>query len=184
MAQTKEFAGLYYREGALDPKTMQLVALAALRPLAARHGLSLPPPRRAGQAHVSDAHARRVQAQFGPSAAAYVASTSHAGGDDLERLLAWVRACRPGRALDVATGGGHTALALAGVAREVVAFDLTEPMLRAARAVIRSRGAATVRLAAGAGEAVPFRDGAFDAVTCRIAAHHFANVAAAIRQGP
>jgi alkylhydroperoxidase/carboxymuconolactone decarboxylase family protein YurZ len=28
--QMKEFAGLYYREGALDPKTMQLVALAAM----------------------------------------------------------------------------------------------------------------------------------------------------------
>ena len=26
----KEFAGLFYREGALDPKTMQLVALAAM----------------------------------------------------------------------------------------------------------------------------------------------------------
>ena len=131
---------------------------------------------------MSDAHARRVQAQFGPSAAAYVASTSHAGGDDLERLLGWVRACRPGRALDVATGGGHTALALAGVAHEVVAFDLTEPMLRAAREFIRSRGAANVRFAAGDVEALPFRDGAFDTVTCRIAAHHFANVASAIRQ--
>ena len=31
MAEMKEFAGLYYREGALDPKTMQLVALAAMR---------------------------------------------------------------------------------------------------------------------------------------------------------
>jgi alkylhydroperoxidase/carboxymuconolactone decarboxylase family protein YurZ len=30
MAEMKEFAGLYYREGALDPKTMQLVALAAM----------------------------------------------------------------------------------------------------------------------------------------------------------
>jgi alkylhydroperoxidase/carboxymuconolactone decarboxylase family protein YurZ len=32
MADTtmKEFAGLFYREGALDPKTMQLVALAAM----------------------------------------------------------------------------------------------------------------------------------------------------------
>ena len=26
----KDFAGLYYREGSLDPKTMQLVALAAM----------------------------------------------------------------------------------------------------------------------------------------------------------
>ncbi len=30
MGQMKEFAGLYYREGALDPKTAQLVALAAM----------------------------------------------------------------------------------------------------------------------------------------------------------
>jgi len=30
MTEMKEFAGLYYREGALDPKTMQLVALAAM----------------------------------------------------------------------------------------------------------------------------------------------------------
>jgi alkylhydroperoxidase/carboxymuconolactone decarboxylase family protein YurZ len=30
MSQMKEFAGVYYREGALDPKTMQLVALAAM----------------------------------------------------------------------------------------------------------------------------------------------------------
>src|SRR5213076_3012852 len=88
-----------------------------------------------------------------------VASTGHAGGDDLERLLAWVRACRPGRALDVATGGGHTALALAGVAREVVAFDLTEPMLRAAREFIRSRGSTNVAFVLGDVEALPFRDG-------------------------
>ena len=30
MAAMKEFAGIYYREGALDSKTMQLVALAAM----------------------------------------------------------------------------------------------------------------------------------------------------------
>ena len=30
MGEMKEFAGIYYRDGALDPKTMQLVALAAM----------------------------------------------------------------------------------------------------------------------------------------------------------
>ena len=30
MGALKEFAGVYYREGALDPKTTQLVALAAM----------------------------------------------------------------------------------------------------------------------------------------------------------
>ena len=30
MSEMKEFAGVYYREGALDAKTLQLVALAAM----------------------------------------------------------------------------------------------------------------------------------------------------------
>ena len=30
MEAMKEFAGVFYREGALDPKTMQLVAMAAM----------------------------------------------------------------------------------------------------------------------------------------------------------
>jgi SAM-dependent methyltransferase len=124
---------------------------------------------------------RRVQAQFGAIAAAYVTSPGHAGGEDLERLLAWGRALAPARVLDVATGGGHTALALAGVARHVVAYDVTEPMLRAARGLLRQRGAAAA-FVAGDVEALPFADGVFDVVTCRIAAHHFASPAAAVRE--
>jgi SAM-dependent methyltransferase len=124
---------------------------------------------------------RRVQEQFGAIAAAYVSSPGHAGGEDLERLVAWGRALAPARALDVATGGGHTALALASVARHVTAYDVTEPMLRAARGLLRERGAGAA-FVAGDVEALPFRDGAFDVVTCRIAAHHFASVATAVRE--
>lgn len=127
-------------------------------------------------------HERRVQRQFGASAADYVTSTGHAGGDDLRTLLAWGDA-RPARTvLDVATGGGHTALAFASRAERVVALDLTEPMLHAARAFIRERGARHVAFVAGNVEALPFREGAFDIVTCRIAAHHFADPATALRQ--
>jgi len=125
---------------------------------------------------------RRIQEQFGGSAAAYVASAGHAGGDDLETLLAWGRALRPARVLDVATGGGHTALAFAGVARRVTAYDLTEPMLRVARAFLRERGVDGAAFAAGDVAALPFREGVFDLVTCRIAAHHFADVAGAVRE--
>jgi SAM-dependent methyltransferase len=131
---------------------------------------------------MSDAHAQQVRAQFGAVAAAYVTSAGHAGGDDLERLLAWGRALRPRRVLDVATGAGHTALAFAGLGARVTAFDLTEPMLHTARAFLAERGAADVRFVAGDVEALPFRPGAFDVVTCRIAAHHFANVGPAVRQ--
>jgi ubiquinone/menaquinone biosynthesis C-methylase UbiE len=126
--------------------------------------------------------ARRVQEQFGAIAAAYVTSPGHAGGDDLAQLSAWGRALAPTRVLDMATGGGHTALALAPIARRVVAYDVTEPMLRAARGLLRERGAATAAFVAGDVEALPFKDGAFDVVTCRIAAHHFADVATAVRE--
>jgi ubiquinone/menaquinone biosynthesis C-methylase UbiE len=143
---------------------------------------------------MSDTQARRVQAQFGAVAGAYVTSAGHAGGEDLERLLAWGRALRPGRVLDVATGAGHTALAFAGLGARVVAFDLTEPMLRTARAFLTERGLVTgggaslppptsrVAFVAGDVEALPFRPGAFDVATCRIAAHHFANIGPAVRQ--
>ena len=131
---------------------------------------------------MSDAQARRVQAQFGASAAAYVTSPLHAAGEDLDRLLAWGAARRGDRVLDVATGGGHTALAFAGIARRVVAYDLTEPMLAAARVHVQDRGAANVDFVAGDAGALPFRDESFDVVTCRTAAHHFADVTAAVRQ--
>ncbi|MBM4438848.1 MAG: class I SAM-dependent methyltransferase [Candidatus Rokubacteria bacterium] len=126
--------------------------------------------------------ARRVQQQFGAVAAAYVTSAGHAGGDDLDTLLAWGRALAPARVLDVATGAGHTALAFAGLGARVTAFDVTEPMLRTARDFLRGRGAGAVRFVAGDVEALPFCAGAFDVVTCRIAAHHFANVGPAVRQ--
>jgi ubiquinone/menaquinone biosynthesis C-methylase UbiE len=131
---------------------------------------------------VTDAQARRVQAQFGASAHAYVTSPRHAAGEDLDRLLAWGAARRADRVLDVATGGGHTALAFASIASRVVACDLTEAMLAAARAHVRSRGGANIEFVAGDAGALPFRDESFDVVTCRTAAHHFSDVAAAVRQ--
>jgi ubiquinone/menaquinone biosynthesis C-methylase UbiE len=84
--------------------------------------------------------------------------------------------------LDVATGAGHTAVAFASVAREVVAVDVTEPMLRVARDFGRSRGALNLRFVAGDVELLPFGEAAFDVVTCRIAPHHFASLAKAVRE--
>jgi SAM-dependent methyltransferase len=129
-----------------------------------------------------EAHKAEVQARFGRTAEAYVRSAGHAGGPDLERILNWAQAIGPRRALDIATGGGHTALALAGVAANVVATDLTEPMLRAARAFIAARSASVVRFAACDVEALPFTDASFDVVTCRIAAHHFPSLLPALME--
>ena len=129
-----------------------------------------------------DPHKAQVQAQFGATAEAYVRSAGHAGGPDLERLLAWGRATGQSRVLDVATGGGHTALAFSTFTPTVVATDLAEPMLLAARAFAASQGMTTIRFLGADADALPFRDASFGVVTCRIAAHHFPAVPPALRQ--
>lgn len=115
----------------------------------------------------------RVQAQFGAAAQSYVTSSAHARGDDLQRLVELARLRGDERVLDIATGGGHTALAFARHAREVVASDLTSRMLEAAEAFIRGQGVTNVRFERADAEALPFDDASFDIVTARIAPHHF-----------
>ena len=51
---------------------------------------------------MSESQQARVQAQFGSSAAAYVASAGHAAGPDLEWLVAWGRKRGAARVLDIA----------------------------------------------------------------------------------
>ncbi len=131
---------------------------------------------------MSDSQKAQVQAQFGQSAQDYVTSAGHAGGEDLERLVAWGRKRGAERVLDVATGGGHTALAFAGFTPAVIATDLTLPMIAAARGFTRGKGAANVRFLASDVEALPFRDASFGVVTCRIAAHHFPAILPALRE--
>ncbi len=123
-----------------------------------------------------------VKQQFGAHAEQYVTSIHHASGDSLNRLLELVQPQPGWRALDVATGGGHTALALAPRVREVVATDLTAEMLAAAERFIRSKDAANVVFREADAMALPFADGEFDLVTCRIAPHHFPDCAQFVRE--
>ncbi|HEX3330998.1 MAG TPA: class I SAM-dependent methyltransferase [Gaiellales bacterium] len=98
---------------------------------------------------------------------AYRESPTHREGADLDTLVAW---CHPGpevEALDVATGGGHVARRLAEAGCRVATCDAAEGM---APDVVCSA------------EQLPFADGSFDVVACRIAAHHFGDVAAAVRE--
>jgi SAM-dependent methyltransferase len=115
-----------------------------------------------------------------------VTSAGHATGPDLEQLLVWGRKRGAARVLDIATGGGHTALAFSRFTPTVVAVDLTLPMLRAAREVTAAQAAGPdarpIRFAAADAEALPFRAGTFGTVTCRLAAHHFPALLPAMRE--
>ncbi|MDX1993634.1 MAG: class I SAM-dependent methyltransferase [bacterium] len=112
------------------------------------------------------------QQRFGQYAHSYVTSSTHASGDDLHLLLEMAAPQAHWTVLDIATGGGHTALLIAPHVRRMVAGDLTLPMLNAARDFITPKAANVVYTATDA-ENMAFADGSFDLVTCRIAPHHF-----------
>ena len=124
-------------------------------------------------------HAERMERQFGTVAGQY-ATSEHAGGADLARLLELADPQPTDRALDVATGAGHVAAALAPVVGEVVASDVAAGMLEQARRTLV--GAANATVAFADAEDLPFPDGRFELVTCRIAPHHFLDPAAFVRE--
>jgi SAM-dependent methyltransferase len=98
-------------------------------------------------------------------AQAYVESDAHRAGEDLDLLVEW--AAGAATALDVATGGGHVARRLREAGIKVVTSDPAPGMQP--DVVCRA-------------EHLPFADGSFDMVACRTAAHHFADVASALRE--
>ena len=79
-----------------------------------------------------------------------------------------------GRALDVATGGGHTAVWLAENGWAVTASDLSPAMLERASELAASRGV-SLETTLHEAERLPYDHATFQIVTCRVAAHHFSN---------
>ena len=121
----------------------------------------------------SDPLKQLVQEQFGATAASFVLSQMHRGGNDLERLVKCAQLNGTENVLDVATGGGHTALAFSKQARSVVALDFTAPMLEEARRFVAAQGQYPIRFVRGDAECLPFATNTFDIVTARLAPHHF-----------
>src|SRR5690349_21403901 len=99
----------------------------------------------------------QAQARFGQFAQGYVESKSHASGEDLERLVELAALKSSSCVLDIATGGGHTALKMEG-AKTVIAADLTPKMLQAARTFIQTQGIYNVEYVASDAERLAFAD--------------------------
>ena len=123
-----------------------------------------------------------VKRRFGAYAENYVRSPDHTASESRDRLLALTAPRSEWRVLDIATGGGHTALAFAPHVREVVATDITKPMLEASERHIRASGVTNVRFQEADAMALPFDDASFDLVTCRVAPHHFPDCARFVRE--
>ncbi len=124
----------------------------------------------------------QVQDYFSRTAASYVDSTSHRSGADLARLIELGEWDSQQQALDIATGGGHTALAVAPHVAQIIVSDLTPTMLETARAFILAQGITNAVFVVADAEHLPFLAASFDRVTCRIAPHHFPNIAQAVQE--
>jgi SAM-dependent methyltransferase len=98
-------------------------------------------------------------------AEAYRESREHSEGWDLDLIVEW--AVGAGTALDVASGGGHVSRRLREAGVEVVSSDPAPGM----RPDVVCRA-----------EDLPFADASFDVVACRLAAHHFEDVEAGVRE--
>jgi ubiquinone/menaquinone biosynthesis C-methylase UbiE len=116
------------------------------------------------------------QQRFGEYAERYVQSSTHAQAPQLLRLLQLTQPQPDEIALDIATGGGHTARTFAPHVQSVVAADLAPQMLIAARKHHTENGLSNVSYTATDAEKLAFASESFDIVTCRIAPHHFPDI--------
>jgi ubiquinone/menaquinone biosynthesis C-methylase UbiE len=123
------------------------------------------------------------QERYTQYAQGYVTSKAHAKGDELERLVEIAHPQPDWIVLDVATGGGHTALAFAPRVAQVVSTDITPKMLEKAEAHVTGQGATNVAFKLADAEDLPFEDETFDLVTCRIAPHHFPDCTRFVKEG-
>src|SRR2546426_12700960 len=106
---------------------------------------------------------------FGRVAANYSRSTFHTSSDRLQEVVDLVRPLKGDLVLDVATGTGNTAFALAPLVRRGVGLDLTREMLEGARRVTAGRGGSKVGWGGGAARPLPLPAETFDAYVVRAA---------------
>ncbi|MCP3029365.1 class I SAM-dependent methyltransferase [Halobacillus sp. A5] len=116
---------------------------------------------------------RQVQKTFSKSKESYVTSKTHNNRKDLDMITVWLQPKSSWTVLDIATGGGHVARQLSLDAELVFATDLTKEMLANTASHLHSYS--NIHYVVADAEQLPFIDESFDAVTCRIAPHHFPN---------
>ena len=125
---------------------------------------------------------RATADQFSRRAEVYAESASHARGDDLGMVAAYAAPGPGDLCLDLATGPGHTAARIAEAAGFVAGLDIAQGMVEVARERAASMGRVNLVYLLGDVHRLAFAEETFDLVTCRIAPHHFHDVAGFVRE--
>lgn len=123
-------------------------------------------------------HDDAVRSRFAGTAARVAEHARRQVDTVREGLIAFVGPAGGERAVDVGTGAGTLALALAPLVREVVAVDLVPELLEAAR----PSAPANVTFVEGDAVHLPFERGEFDLACSRRTIHHLARPELAIAE--
>lgn len=127
----------------------------------------------------SEQAARRI---FGERSSFYTKSAVHKDPEVLKRIIRLAGPRVDSLALDIATGSGHTAAALAPKVSAVVGIDITPQMIGEAQKLTLELGIGNVLLCLADTHTLPFQNQTFNIVTCRRAAHHFSNIMHALQE--
>ena len=126
-----------------------------------------------------------VRQHFAERAATYTGGQ----GDTVEVMVALAAPGPDAKALDVATGTGLVAFALAAEitgSGAVIGVDFTDAMLARAAEQQETDGAEAnggqIAFAAADATRLPFPDGMFSIVTCRFSVHHFTHAIPAMQE--
>jgi len=129
---------------------------------------------------VPDSHDDAVREQFRVQAATFTDEGFAARG--LDWIVAQLAPAAGQQVLDVAAGAGHLGRALAPHVAHVSAIDLTPEMLEQGQRLAAAAGLRNIAFLAGDATALPWIDGQFDLVVCRIALHQVGDPAAVVRE--
>jgi len=121
---------------------------------------------------MSRKHKEAVQRQFTKTAEAFSAFAVRDTPEVLEEKVRFARPEPADVALDVACGPGAFVLALAPRVRWAMGVDLTEEMLRRARAFQAERQILNAAFVRGDAEQLPVASSGYDLVSCQCSFHH------------
>ena len=114
--------------------------------------------------------------QFDRTAASYAVSRAHSNSRSLALLKEFAGDRQYRIAIDIATGPGFAAFALADQCDEMIATDISKGMLQQVQKLAFQRRIGHMERSFADAHALPFRDASLDLVMCRTAPHHFASI--------
>ncbi|AUG99683.1 class I SAM-dependent methyltransferase [Prodigiosinella confusarubida] len=130
----------------------------------------------------TESHNAIITRQYATQATAYLNSTVHAQGDDLDLMAQRIGQRPDATILDLGCGGGHVSFRLAPRVHRVVACDLAQSMLDTVAQEAVKRNLLNIVTKQGAAESLSCPSESFDVVATRYSAHHWRHIALGIEQ--